>query len=128
MAKKPRGRKRLSSAPIQHAMTMKRMTRDHQDVLENIEFVFVEAYREDDSIDDAAVLETLRAALGRAEATDPRAMDMLERLAEVRELRSDVSDEVWRGGLHIVQQSVRRHSLGRPGETDYLRFIATFIP
>ena len=42
---------------------IRRMTRDHQDVLQNIEFALVSAYREDRRIDDSIIAETLRSAI-----------------------------------------------------------------
>jgi len=42
---------------------LKRMPRDHLDVLQNIEFILVTGYREDRSIDDRIVADALKAAI-----------------------------------------------------------------
>ncbi len=52
---------------------LKRMTRDHQDVLQNIEFIFIAKYREDRRIDDRIVADTLKAAIHDEVPEDDRA-------------------------------------------------------
>ena len=42
---------------------LKRMTRDHHDLLQNIEFIFISEYRDDRRIDDRIVADTLKAAI-----------------------------------------------------------------
>jgi hypothetical protein len=106
---------------------LKRMTRDHQDVLQNIEFVLVSAYRDDHSIDDRIVAAALRAAIHGDVPEDARAQSLNEGLEEIRELRSDTSDEIWRDGLRTVLQSVHRHSDLRLGEREYLDFVCDFV-
>lgn len=106
---------------------LKRMTRDHQDLLQNIEFVFVSLYREDRRIDDRAVANALKAAIGGDTAEDALVESLNKALDEVRLLRSDVSDDIWRDGLRTVLQSVHRHSKLRPGEREYLEFICYFV-
>jgi hypothetical protein len=106
---------------------LKRMTRDHQDVLQNIEFVLVTGYRDDGSIDDRIVAAALRAAIHGGVPEDARAQSLNEGLEEMREFRADVTDDVWRDGLRTVLQSVHRHSDLRPGEREYLDFVCDFI-
>ncbi len=106
---------------------LKRMTRDHQDVLQDIEFVFISRYREDDRIDDRIVANALKAAIGGDTAEDALAESLNKELEEVRLFRSDVSDDIWRDGLRTVLQSVHRHSNIRPGEREYLDFVSYFI-
>jgi hypothetical protein len=106
---------------------MRRMTRDHQDVLQNIEFTLVSGYREDGSIDDRIVAEALKAAIRDDAPEDARAQSLNEALEEIREFRADVTDDIWRDGLRTVFQSVRRHSNLRPGEREYLDFVSDFI-
>ncbi len=127
MAKKRVGRKNVSSAPIKHTLTTKRMTREHPDVLQNIEFVLVDAHRADRTVDDCIVMETLRAALAGGKATDPRAVLMLDRLGDIRQVRCDVSEEIWRAGLSVIIESVRLHSFLRPGATGYLSFVSKYV-
>jgi len=106
---------------------MERMVRDHQDILQNIEFVLVSQYRQDRSIDDRIVADALKAAIGGDKAEDALAESMNEALGQMRLFRSDVSDDVWRDGLLTVLQSVHRHSYLRPGERGYLDFVCNFI-
>ncbi len=106
---------------------LKRMARDHHDVLQNIEFVFISRYREDHRIDDRIVADTLKAAIYNEVPEDGRAQLLNEGLEEIREFRSDVSDEIWRDGLRTVLQSVQRHSSLRPGEREYLDFVCEFV-
>lgn len=106
---------------------LKRMTRDHQDVLQNIEFILVSCYREDRSIDDRIVAEALKAAIRGDVPEDARVQLLNEGLEDIRELRSDVSNDIWLDGLRTVLQSVHRHSNLRLGERAYLDFVSDFI-
>ena len=106
---------------------LKRMTRDHVDVLQNIEFVMISAYEKDGSIDDRIIAEVLRAAIRDEEPESARAQSIHDELEETRNLRADVTDDIWRDGLRTVLQSVRRHSDLRPGERNYLDFVSGFI-
>ena len=106
---------------------LKRMVRDHQDILQNIEFILVTAYRNDRRIDDRIVADALKAAIRGDIAEDTLAESLNEGLEEMRLFRSDVSDDIWRDGLRTVLQSVQRHSYLRPGEREYLDFVCDFI-
>jgi uncharacterized alpha-E superfamily protein len=106
---------------------MKRMVRDHQDILQNIEFVLVSRYREDHRIDDRIVADALKAAIRDDTAEDALAESMNKALENMRLLHSDISGDVWRDGLRTVLQSVHRHSYLRPGEREYLDFVCDFI-
>ena len=106
---------------------MKRMVRDHQGILQNIEFVLVSQYREDRRIDDRIVADALKAAIRDDMVEDALAESLYEGLREMRMFRSDVSDDIWRDGLRTVLQSVHRHSYLRPGEREYLDFVCNFI-
>jgi len=106
---------------------LKRMTRDHQDILQNIEFVFVSRYRKCRRIDDRIVADALKAAIRDDTAEDGLAESLNKDLAEMQLFRSDVSDDIWRDGLRTVLQSVHRHSDLRPGERAYLDFVCNFI-
>jgi len=118
---------RNSSTTLGSRKLLKRMTRDHQDVLQNIEFVLVTGYRDDGNIDDRIVAEALKAAIHHGVPEDPRAISLNEGLEGIRELRSDVSDDIWRDGLRTVLQSVHRHSSLKPGSRGYLNFVSDFI-
>ena len=106
---------------------MKRMTRDHQDVLQNIEFVLVTRYREDRTIDDRIIADALEAAIHGDTPEDTLAQSLNESLEGMREFRHDISDETWRDCLRTVLQSVHRHSSLRPGSRGYLDFVSDFI-
>ena len=106
---------------------LKRMTRDHHDLLQNIEFILVSGYREDGSIDDRIISDALKAAIRGDTAEYALAESLNEDLEEMRLLRSDVSDDIWRDGLRTVLQSVQRHSNLRRGEREYLDFVCDFI-
>ena len=106
---------------------MKRMVRDHQDVLQNIESIIISEYRENRRIDDRVVADALKAAIHSETAENNLAESINQALEEMRMLRSDVSDDVWRDGLRTVLQSVHRHSYLRPGEREYLCFVGDFI-
>ena len=137
MRRKPAARKkaniRLMSLPGRSKESqvsgklLKRMVKDHQDILQNIEFVLVSAYRNDQRIDDRIVADALKAAIRNDAAEDALAESLDEGLEEVRLFRSDVSDDIWRDGLRTVLQSVHRHSCLRPGEREYLDFVCDFI-
>ena len=106
---------------------MRQMVREHQDVLQNIEFILVTGYRDDHSIDDCIIAETLKAAIHGYLPQDQRAVSLNKALGGVRELRSDVSDDIWRDCLRVVLQSVHRHSSLKPGCRWYLDFVSDFI-
>jgi len=107
---------------------MKEMMREHQDVLQNIEFTLVTAWRSRPAIDDRAALDALTAALRREEPAEEARRLLFDQLRAARETRPDVSDETWGKGLRVVADSVRRRSDLRPGSTDYLDFVSPFLP
>jgi len=107
--------------------SMKRMTRDHLDILQNIEFVLVSGYRSDRSIDDCIVADALKAAIFDTEAEDTRVQSLNEGLEDIHELHSDISDDIWQDGLRTVLQSVHRHSSLKPGSRWYLDFVSDFV-
>jgi hypothetical protein len=106
---------------------LKRMTRDHVDVLQNIELTLISAYEKDGSIDDHIIAEVLQAAIRDEVPDGARAQSTQEDLEEMRSLRADVPDKIWRDGLRTVLQSVQRHSNLRPGVRNYLDFVSDFI-
>jgi hypothetical protein len=109
---------------------MKHMTRDHLDVLQNIESVLVAARTKVPSIDDDAVDRALRIAMsggGPEDADDLKGRVLCGILQSTRNIRDDVPDHIWRAGLKTVADSVRRHSTLAPGETSYLDFVAQYV-
>ena len=123
-------KRRPKNVPVQRlgsGKLLRRMSRNYLDVLENIEAVLVACWRHDPSIDDAVAHQALRAAMRDKPPAEDSARAIVEGLAEMRLLREDVSDQVWRDSLLTVAQSVQRHSLCLPGEMTYLRFVSPFI-
>jgi len=115
-------------ATLRPRKSMKYMTRNHLDVLQNIEFVLVSGYRSERSIDDRIVADVLIAAILDAEPEDSRARSLNESLENIRVLRSDISDDIWRDGLRTVLESVHRHSSLKPGSRGYLDFVSDYVP
>ena len=109
------------------AKLSKRMARDHLDVLQNIEFTLVSVHRKEPTIDDRIIADVLNAAIGGGVSEDARVQSLSEGLEEMRQLRSDVSDDLWLDGLRTVLQSVHRHSGLRPGSRAYLDFVSGFV-
>jgi uncharacterized alpha-E superfamily protein len=114
-------------ATLRPRKSMKHMARDHLDVLQNIEFALVSGYRSERSIDDRIVADVLIAAILDAEPEDSRAQSLNESLENIRMLRSDISDDIWRDGLRTVLESVHRHSSLKPGSRGYLDFVSDYV-
>ena len=110
-----------------HAL-LRKMTRDHVDVLENIEFVLVQAWREHPEIDDCLVEDALSAAIAEDTASDPISEMLLKQLDNIRLIRCDVDDKIWKAGLQVVLKSVHTHSDAMQGDRQYLEFVNKFIP
>ena len=106
---------------------LKRMVRDHPDVLQNIEFALVTCHRQDRSLDDRVVDAALRASLANQPPEDPRVAIVFKSLASIRETRHSVPDDVWSDCLRVVQDSVHTHSARAPGEIAYLAFVSQYI-
>ncbi|MBM4036399.1 MAG: hypothetical protein FJ291_32080 [Planctomycetes bacterium] len=89
--------------------------------------MIVMCYRDDRRVDDRVAAEALRAAIegGLPSEELPRVMTL--NLGEMRKVRADIPEGVWRDGLSVVLHSVRRHSDCRPGSADYLDFVSPFI-
>lgn len=119
--------KRDSKATLGSDKLMGRMVRDHQDVLQNIEFILVSGYREHHSINDRSVADALKAAIHDDVLQEPRVISLKEGLEGVGQLRSEISDDIWRDCLRVVLQSVHRHSSLSPGSRGYLDFVSDFI-
>lgn len=115
------------AAPNSEAKRLKTMSRDHQDVLQNVEFAVVTQWREDRGIDDRHVDMALTAALGGGTPSDRRVEDLIGAIAMIRSTRTDVSDELWRTAILTIRDSVRAHSQRKPGERSYLEFVSPYI-
>lgn len=114
-------------ASLKPQRSLKDMARNNLDVLQNIEFILLSEYENDVSIDDSVVAEALRAAVLNTNPQDDTAQFLKERLEEIREVRSDASDDIWRDGLRTVLQSVLRHSSLKPGCRWYLDFVSDAV-
>jgi len=108
----------------------KSMTRDHIDVLQNIEFALVQEARRDPRIDDATIDQALGSCLDRTEMpddADARVVRLCDMLKSMRTARKDVADDLWNAGLRTVRKSVRTHSSLAPGDTGYLDFVRPYV-
>lgn len=106
---------------------MRRMARDHFDVLQNLEFVFARRHREQGDIDDSMVRAAIHACLNNTTPDDPIVSELVDELNHMRSLRPEVSDAVWRDAFAVIDTSVKGHSDLTPGEKSYLSFIKQFI-
>jgi len=122
------GRKRKFIRQESANHMFREMTRHHVDVLQDIEFSIVSAWRRDERIDDRAVSLALKAVIAGTGTTDELAGSVAQALRNGRQLRADVSEEIWTKGLKVVLESVHNHSAARDGDVDYLEFIESFVP
>ena len=129
---------------------MKPFGEKNMDVLQNIEFHIVEAYRENASITDFDVTDALDALTrqfsaelaGRtasAIALDPRAELVYRNVREICEYRmgvarvgapliaAPISKEEMISALRTILKSIKRWS-GRGGKRGYLDFVKNYLP
>ena len=110
--------------------SMKHMTRDHVDVLQNIEAMVVGYAGTDASVDDRIIDEALgflRRNKENIEDAELHVKGICLYLDDLRANREDVSDAIWLAALRTVQESVRRHSDLKPGEKSYIEFVSQFL-
>ncbi len=110
--------------------SMKHLTRDHVNVLQNIEAMVVGYAREEESVDDRTIDEALgymRRDKQNIEGADLHVKGICLYLDEMRAHRQDVSDAIWLAALRTVQDSVRRHSSLHPGEKAYIEFVSNYL-
>ena len=105
----------------------KQMTRDHLDVLQNIESCIASAARRHKEIDDKVIASALKAAIADIEPADRLAATLFNNLENACLVRSDVPDTIWINGLKVVLRSVHTHSESQPGDRDYLDFILNYV-
>jgi hypothetical protein len=106
---------------------MKRVAREHEDVLQAIETLFVSRWKEQFGIDDRAVAAAIHACLTGTETDDPLATDLARDLAHERAGFDDLPDRDWHEALRVVRDSVHRHSECLPDETSYLSFVSEYV-
>ena len=105
----------------------KRMTRNHVDVLQNIEFSIVSACRRHEDIDDSIIASALKTAIAGSEPVGELSAVLIDDLAHIRQIRDEpIPDNIWTDGLKVVLWSVRNHSDAQPGDRDYLAFIQNY--
>jgi hypothetical protein len=124
-----KGREHVSAYSTSSSPTklMKQVSRDHLDVLQNIESTLASRYREDPAMDDRTADAALRASLAGTQPDEPRAAALVAALQAIREFHEDITDEVWYKALRVVEDSVRTHSSLAPGDTGYFEFIKPYI-
>ncbi len=125
---KPKGRIRKYIRPDRPEKDFKFMTQHYIDVLQNIEFCLVTAWRDENDIDDKDTAAALKTVINEGRAENPRVKLLVSALENIRMKRMDVSDEIWRKGLKVVLESVHTHSDAEAGDTDYLEFASSFMP
>ena len=103
------------------------ITRSHADVLQNIEFTLVHCWRQVEVVDDHWTHLGLVAAMRGDPPDHPTAWHVYGRLKSLREMRDDLSPDLWLDALRVVDQSVRDHSTLRHGDRSYLAFILPFV-
>jgi len=127
---------------------LKPFLQDNPDLLQNIEFSIVEAYRRNPAVTDFDVTDALDAITrqygaemaGRDPSTiplDPRAMDVYTNARTICEWRlgrstaaspvTTVTLEETVAALRTIMKSVRRWS-GRGGKRGYLDFVKNYLP
>ena len=105
----------------------KQMTRDHLDVLHDIEFSIVSTCRSHSEIDDRMIASALKSAVADTEPVDRLSAALVKDLAQTREMRASVTGDIWIKGLKVVLQSVHTHSDTQPGDREYLSFIQDYV-
>jgi hypothetical protein len=100
-----------------------RIIRDHQQVVQAIEMIFLQALSNAKDIDDHLCDTALQASIRGLRPSDERAAHLFDVLAAEHDSRPNISDDLWRDGMKVVRNSVERHSSCRPGDTDYLDFL-----
>ena len=106
---------------------LKQMTRDHLDVLQNIEFSIGSTYRRCPDIDDRVIASALKTALADGKPADELSTLLINKIECIRQTRLDVPDTIWKNGLKVVLKSVHTHSDAQPGDRDYLNFVLHYV-
>src|SRR5262245_7148002 len=99
------------------------ITRNHADVLAEIETTLLDCWREIEGVDDHWVHHGLVGAMRDQPPDHPTAWFVYWRLKQVLERRDDVPPEVWLDALRVVDQSVRDHSSLKHQDRSYLAFL-----
>lgn len=124
---KKKKQKKGGASQMDQIKLMQKMQENHLDLLQNIEFILVNAYREDNTIDDVVLQKALQELMYGKNCDDSRSRSIVEQLHSVREMRSDVSDKIWIDALHVVLYSIHRHSSVSSGSRGYLKFVSDYV-
>ena len=84
---------------------VKRITRDHLDVLQDIEFGIMPCARYDVIIDDRSIDLVLRTCMNQenlSQDADERAVRLRNRLDRIQAMRDDISEEISNAALRTV--------------------------
>ena len=124
-----KGAERASSYLHDRSQTarIKKLSRDHEVVLQDIEAVLVYEEREIPEIDDQTASLAVRARIANIAPDDSLAESLFNELGFVRDKHGTISEFEWIEALRVVHESIVRHSSRTPGEKHYLRFAARFI-
>ena len=96
------------------------MAEDHPDVLQNIEFALVRAYRENDEVDDQMAWQAVQTHMAARRSDNELVQPMVAALDHMRATRVDLNETLWRRGLQAVKEAIRGASDLQEGTTDYL--------
>jgi len=110
--------------------SMRRMVRDHVDLLQDIEAIVLAYSRKTPDVDDRTIdeaLELLRRDKENIKSAELHVKSLCLLLNQIRSRHSESSDTIWLGALRTVQDSVRRHSSLMPGEKGYLEFLSEYV-
>lgn len=106
---------------------MRAVSERYTDVLQNIEMIVITASRDNNAVTDCEAADALRALLYTKENSNPLANQIADDLRSLRELRTELTDAVWKACLRVVLDSVNTHSSLTPGAKGYLNFISDFL-
>jgi len=106
---------------------MKQISENHLDLLQNIEFALISCYRRDDTVDDCILRDVLKAILFKKTYDDIRIQELAAQLQAIREMREDISADIWNDALRVVLDSINTHSSLAPEARGYIDYISPFV-
>ena len=127
--RKRRERPRPHAVPTGDVRSDRReeITRNHADLLYEIESLLVDCWRQIEGIDDHWTHLGLVAAMRDDPPDHPTADVVFQALKAMRSLRDEIDSELWLDALRVVDQSLRSHSSLRHGDRSYLGFAMAFL-
>ncbi len=106
---------------------MKRISENHLDLLQNIEFTLISCYRSDKTVDDCVLRDALKVILFKKTYGDLRVQEVVTQLKVIRAMRADISEDIWNDALQVVLDSIHTHSTLTPDARGYINFVSPFI-